>query len=897
MRRLLATLCVVVAVPAAAIIAPVATFAAPAAHPVTPVVRHIALPITPRPATLTAALSAVPNTIRAVAPVATLSAQNTANFRLIGLSWRHDPALTALSAQVRVRTDGVWTAWQDQQASDLGADGGSRDASLQTRDATEPLWVGHADAVQVNISSATGALPQDLRVDLIDPGTSDADKSLGTSASAMQSAAAATTQPGIITRAMWGADEGLRLHACPSGPQYTGTPQVAFVHHTVTTNTYAPGDSAAIVRSIYAFHVQSNGWCDIGYNFLVDQYGQIFEGRFGGIDKAVLGAHTGGFNTNSFGVAMIGTYSTVAPPQPLTDSLAQIIAWKLSLSYADPMGQTTLSAANFSGNKYATGTQVTFNVISGHRDADVTDCPGDQGYAMLPALRQQVLADIGAGLVGPGLTVNGRTAAANGSVHLTAGMLAAGDWQLTVQDAGGTTVRTIADSASSVDATWDMTNDSGTPVPPGAYTMTLNSTQNGAQAVPWTTPVNVGGVFGSVDAAVPGPSKVAVSGWALRGVDTATANVRVTVSAVDAGTFVADQPRDDVAPLYPVYGSAHGFNATVVATPGFHTVCVYGVNSDIGLPDSLLGCQGVTVPDVALGPFVRLAGVDRFGTAVAIGSAAAPTSTTVVIASGLAMPDAVAAGPLAVHLAAPLLLTATDSLPPAVVAELANRHATTAYLIGGTATISANVVTALHVAGVTNVVRLGGSDRFHTAALVAAQIGAANGAIVVDGNNAHLIDGFTIGGIAGHLGMPILMATATGVPAVTSAELRTLGVTSTTVIGGSLPPAVVSALPGGTAISGIDRYATSVAVATAYAVQMGAGTTVVANGATSFPVDALSAASLGRPTLLVTPTSLPAGVAAWLSSSTTTTAVTAVGSSGVVSDLVAGTAAGDAHLS
>ncbi|MDQ1496443.1 MAG: hypothetical protein QOG69_2926, partial [Actinomycetota bacterium] len=432
---------------------------------------------------------------------------------------------------------------------------------------------------------------------------------------------------------------------------------------------------------------------------------------------------------------------------------------------------------------------------------------------------------------------------------------------------------------------------------PGAYTLTLNSAQNGVQAVPWTTPVNVGGVFGSIDTAVPGPSKILVTGWALRGVDTGAASIRITVSAVDAGTFVADQPRDDVASSYPVYGSAHGFNATVAATPGFHTVCVYGVNSDIGLPDRLLRCQGVTVPDVVLGPFLRLAGTDRFGTAVAIGSAAAPTSTTVVIASGLAMPDAVAAGPLAAHLAAPLLLTATDALPASVVADLANRHATTAYLVGGTAVISAQVVAALQAAGVTNVVRLGGSDRFHTAALVAAQIGGGSGAIVVDGNNAHLIDGFTIGGIAGHLGMPILMATAAGVPDVTSAELRSLGVTSTTVIGGSLPPAVVSALPGGSAVSGADRYATSVAVANAFAVQMGPGATVLANGATSFPVDALSAASIGRPTLLVMPTSLPAGVAAWLSASTTTTAVTAVGGSAVISDLVAGTAAGDAHLS
>jgi rhodanese-related sulfurtransferase len=322
------------------------------------------------------------------------------------------------------------------------------------------------------------------------------------------------------------------------------------------------------------------------------------------------------------------------------------------------------------------------------------------------------------------------------------------------------------------------------------------------------------------------------------------------------------------------------------------------VNSDLGLPDSLLRCQGVTVPDVTLGPFTRLAGPDRFGTAVAIGQAAAPTAATVVIASGTAMPDAVAAGPLATHLGAPLLLTAAEAAPASLLADIAARHATTAYVVGGTAVISANVAAALKDAGVTNVVRLGGVDRFHTAALVANQIGAASGAaVVVDGSDAHLIDGFTIGGIAGHLGEPILMASAAGVPDVTRAELKALSVSSTTVIGGSLPGTVVAALPGGTAISGVDRYATSVAVATAYAAQMGPGVTVLADGATSFPVDALSAASLGRPTLLVMPTQLPAGVASWLATSATTTAVVAVGGTSVISDLVVGTAAGAAGVS
>jgi ell wall binding domain 2 (CWB2)/N-acetylmuramoyl-L-alanine amidase/FlgD Ig-like domain len=911
-RRLLAIVSVLVAAPAAVIAVPVASVAEPQPHPVTPVLRHIALPISsaatlsavapngvvgPKAAALRSAAAPAPAPAPASPPIASIPAQDTQLFRMLGLSWRHDPTLTALSAQIRVRTDGVWTPWQADASSDLGPDGGSRDAQLQTRDSTEPLWVNHADAVEVKVDSVTGPAPQDLRVDLIDPGVSLADKTLSKAASGLQSAAAAATQPAIISRAQWGADEGLRTRACPSGPEYTGMPQVAFVHHTVTQNGYNPGDSAAILRGIYAFHVQGNGWCDVGYNFLVDKYGQLFEGRFGGIDKAVLGAHTGGFNTNSFGVSMMGDYSGVAPSPELQIALAQLIAWKLSLSYANPMGTATLRSADFSGSRFATGTQVTLNVISGHRDADLTSCPGNVGYSMLPNLRQLVLADMGAGLVAPNATVSGRTVAGNGNVHVTAGMLFAGDWHVTVQDANGSTVRTLGGSGGSIDTTWDMTNDSGAPVPAGAYTLTVNSTQNGAVALPWSTPVNVGGVFGGVDDASAVFGKITVSGWALRGVDTNAAHVRVTVSSADAGSFVADQPRTDVQALYPAYGPNHGFAATVDAASGFHTVCVYGVNSDIGLPDSLLWCQGVTVPDVNLGPFTRLAGPDRFATAVAIGQAAAPTSTTVVIASGLAPPDAVAAGPLAAHLSAPLLLTAIDQVPAAVMNDIVARHATTAYVVGGAAVISAKVVSALTAAGVTTVTRLGGANRFETAALVAGQIGAAGGAaMVIDGSNAHLVDGFTIGGIAGHLGQPILMASATGIPPATAAALKALNIVSTTVVGASLPPAVVASLPGGTTIAGPDRYDTSVAVANAFSTQLGAGATVLANGASPFPVDALSAASLGRPTLLVMPASIPPGVATWLLNGTTTTAITVVGGVAVISDVVAGTAAGDARV-
>jgi uncharacterized protein with LGFP repeats len=798
LRKLLAVLSATVAASAALIVVPVVTVpvtngAASTPHPVVPVLSQIAMPVASGAHTASghaAGASVVPASFARTAaqPVAEIPAQDTKPFRLVGLTWTHDPAITALTAQVRVRSDGAWTGWQDLEKNDSGPDAGTPDARRAPRDATEPLWVGDADGVEARVVAVTGPAPRDVRVDLIDPGTSAADAHAGHTAAPLNVASAAVAQPAIITRAQWGADPSLRLRACPSGPEYTGAPKVAFVHHTVTGNSYGPGDSAAIVRSIYAYHVEGEGWCDVGYNFLVDQYGQVFEGRYGGITKPVLGAHTGGFNTDSFGVSMIGTYDTVTPSAALQASLARLIAWRLSLSYANPLGRTTLTAATFSGSRYPTGTKVAFNVISGHRDADLTACPGNAGYAILPGLRQAVAQLMVAGLVTPSATVTPRTKAANGSVRVTAGMLAAGDWKLLVQDGSGNTLKTLTGNGASVDTTWDMTDQNGNPVAPGTYQLTLSSTQNGATAVPWSAPVTVGG------------------------------------------------------------------------------------------------------------PFDRLSGPDRYATAVAVGDTAAANATTVVIASGQSAPDAVAAGPLAVHLSAPLLLTTPTSLPPSVAADIRRRHATTAYVVGGPVAIGPAVEDQLRSLGVTTVTRLGGADRFSTAALVAAQVGASGGqAFVVEGN-AGLTDGFTIGGIAGALGRPILMATSSGVPDVTSSALSSLGVTSTTVVGGRVPASVVSTLPGGTQIAGADRYATSVAVVKALGNQVPAGALLLANGAASFPADALTAAALGRPTLRVTPTRIPASEGAWLASSSGIATVTAIGGPAAISDAVASSAAGLARV-
>jgi hypothetical protein len=176
-------------------------------------------------------------------------------------------------------------------------------------------------------------------------------------------------RPDIISRAGWGADES--LVTTPNA--YGTTVKAVFVHHTDTGNDYSCADSAAIVRSIFLYHVKTNGWNDIGYNFLVDKCGTLYEGRSGGVDQPVIGAHAYGFNTDSAGVQ--GTFTAVAPPQPALDTVARVAAWKLGLDGGDPTGTTTLTEGVKDGN-FPYGSSVTFKTISGHRDANSTACPG-----------------------------------------------------------------------------------------------------------------------------------------------------------------------------------------------------------------------------------------------------------------------------------------------------------------------------------------------------------------------------------------------------------------------------------------------------------------------------------------------------------------------------------------
>ncbi|MFZ2510088.1 MAG: N-acetylmuramoyl-L-alanine amidase, partial [Gordonia sp. (in: high G+C Gram-positive bacteria)] len=150
----------------------------------------------------------------------------------------------------------------------------------------------------------------------------------------------------------------------------------AFVHHTVNANDYTRAEVPGILRSIYAYHTRSRGWSDIGYNYLVDRFGRVWEGRYGGVDRPVVGAHTLGYNDYAFAASAIGNYEIERPSSAMVDAFGKLIAWKLSLH-----GVSAGSTLQRVGSR-------NFQAINGHQDAASTACPGKYLYAQLPTIRR-----------------------------------------------------------------------------------------------------------------------------------------------------------------------------------------------------------------------------------------------------------------------------------------------------------------------------------------------------------------------------------------------------------------------------------------------------------------------------------------------------------------------------
>jgi hypothetical protein len=422
-------------------------------------------------------------------PAVFTKARSAPHFELLGVTWRAGSAAD-LTVLVRTHGDGGWSEWNALEPADT-----PEKTEGDMRDGTEPLYAGPSDGYQVRIDVRSGTLPPGVRVDLIDPGKSPADDAVGAGAP-MASAAAATSQPPILTRAQWGADERLRS----GSPSYSATIKAGFVHHTASANGYASADVPKILRGIYAYHTQSNGWSDIGYNFLVDRFGRLWEGRYGGIDKPVMGAHTGGFNVDTFAVSAIGNFDKVTAPAAMTTAIARLMGWKLSLHQRDPNGTTTLTSTGGGTSRYSAGTKVTVNVISGHRDMGYTSCPGSHLYAKIPVIRSTVAAGIGVSLINPSVTPNAIGYAAATPILITAGQYthaSTARWSVAISDRlSGLPIRSFVGSGP-VNATWDRHTATGLLAQPGTYDVVIESWYGSERSFPYYGSVTVTAPAGS----------------------------------------------------------------------------------------------------------------------------------------------------------------------------------------------------------------------------------------------------------------------------------------------------------------------------------------------------------------------------------------------------------------
>ena len=341
------------------------------------------------------------------------------HFNMLALHW-----VGAGAVGYRVhRLHGRWAPWSTADA-DGAPDGGTgrwHDGNLD--------WTGAADAIQFR---PRGDVRRLRAYELWSRVTSKPVRRVS-----------GVGTPSIVTRAGWGANEEI-VRAKPSVAPVI---RLAVVHHTAGTNSYTAAQAAAIVRGIEVYHVQGNGWNDIGYNFLVDRFGNVYEGRAGGTEQNVIGAHAEGFNTGTVGVALIGNYAHATPPKAQQAALADLLAWRLDVAHIDPLSTVVYTSG---GNlKFRSGVNVTLRAISGHRDTGPSECPGTGTYVLLPALAQRVSLTGLPKLYAP--TVAG---ALGGLVRFQSRLSSPLPWTVTIVDQLGHPVAEGTGSGKVVDWTW-----------------------------------------------------------------------------------------------------------------------------------------------------------------------------------------------------------------------------------------------------------------------------------------------------------------------------------------------------------------------------------------------------------------------------------------------------------
>jgi hypothetical protein len=394
---------------------------------------------------------------------------------VVGLSWGEGEPPVA--AWVRASDDGTdWGPWVELDADeDHGPDGTEATRSVT---GTDPVYVGEAEAVQFRVEGPTEGLEADYV------------ETAGRNLNLLQKvqhffkrltflrsnpALAQPDQPAIVPRSEWGGDQ------CLNGAQpdrsYVDRIHLIFVHHTsvsAAANAYTADEAKDRIYAICAYHVNVRGWDDIGYNYVIDRFGTVYEGRGGGLD--VQGAHTKGFNSHSAGVAFLGYYQDVPPSPEAQLAFESLATWILDMNHVDPLSTTTVISRG--SPKFDEGVSVTLPVIAGHRDTGATACPGNANYALLPTYRQVVASDPDPKTYGGWPTENPVAGFPDSGYdpavfpfRFTEPMM----WTFTITDADGTVLVDASGQGTDGSVTWDGTVD-GTAAAVGTYTASLAAT-------------------------------------------------------------------------------------------------------------------------------------------------------------------------------------------------------------------------------------------------------------------------------------------------------------------------------------------------------------------------------------------------------------------------------------
>lgn len=313
--------------------------------------------------------------------------------------------------RLRSRNDGVWSEWLDLHASDEDAPDGVAGGEGAADDGTGigPVWLGRgADRIQIERHhhgpeaghEADGPNEdhadenQAFRLESLEVLDTPSVAETGPQGIRAAATAAAAGAPFIRSRASW-ATSGMGWASynsgCGSSPSASADIKAMVVHHTAGTNNYTQADVPAVIRGVWRYHVQNRGWCDVAYNFFVDRFGGVWEGRQGGIDKPILGGHTFGHNTETTGLAQLGNFDTIGAPSAMTTATAKLVGWKLGIHGVDPTGRTRLTnkASSSTTRGLAPGASIEVPTVPGHRDLGNTACPGYSTYGRLGTIRSE----------------------------------------------------------------------------------------------------------------------------------------------------------------------------------------------------------------------------------------------------------------------------------------------------------------------------------------------------------------------------------------------------------------------------------------------------------------------------------------------------------------------------